>query len=291
MRWLFLFAATLAAADLDRDSLSDKLEQQLPERFVPKFLVSVNDCAVLPAEFAPQESTPRALNRHATLYGFVTPHPNGDIEMHYYHLWSRDCGTRFSHPLDVEHVSVLLRAAGKRWYAVAWMAAGHQGTICDTAHGARAHVLDAAQEGPTVWISHGKHASFLSQSLCSRGCGGDRCEAMVTWRPREIINLGSREYPLHGAVWLESREWSLAPKPHPEFTPAIQTVIAQSNRIANLYPVLVPVKATVFAGDTTLDALGTGANHAGSGVATGANSVTGSLRKAKRAVTNFLQRR
>ena len=296
MRWLLLFAVSgLAAADLDHDNLPDKFEQQLLERFVPKFLVSANDCDVLPAAFAPHEPTPRPLTRTGALYGFVTPHANGDIEMHYYHLWARDCG-RGSHPLDVEHVSVLLHSphpdhSAKHWRAVAWMAAGHQGTICDTAHGARAHLLGAAQQGPTVWVSQGKHASFLSQSWCARGCGGDRCENTQIWHPREIVNLGSVEHPLNGASWIQSHEWPLAAKLHPEFSPAVQTVISHADGITNLYPALVPVKATVLAGGTTLNLFEAGTQHAGSGVATGAASVTGSLRKATRAVGNLFNRR
>ena len=292
MRWFFLFALTLSAADVDQDSLPDKFEQQLLEQFVPRFLVSPSDCAVLPVEFAPREATPRPLARHRTLYGFVTPHASGEIEMHYYHFWVRDCG-RFSHPIDIEHVSVLLRSpdadhSAKHWYAVAWAAAGHQGTICDTAHGVRAHLLNAAQRGPTVWVSHGKHASFLSQERCSGGCGGDRCDSAVPWRPREIVNLGSRDYPLHDAVWVQSS--AFAGKMRSEFTPAIETVLTHSKGIAGLYPVLVPVKATVFAGGATLDALGTGKQYAGHGIITGATVVTNSLRQAKRAASNFLTR-
>lgn len=292
MRSLLLFALTLSAADLDRDSLPDKFEQQLLERFAPRFLVSPTDCAVLPVEFAPGEVKPRTLDAHQTLYGFVTPHATGEVEMHYYHLWVRDCG-RFSHPIDVEHVSVLLRSphadhSAKHWYAVAWAAAGHQGTICDTAHGIRAHLLDAAKKGPTVWVSHGKHASFLSQERCSGGCGGDRCDAVVPWRPQRIVNLGSRENPMNGAAWVQSS--AFAGKLETEFTPDIETVLTHAKGIAGLYPVLVPVKATVFAGDATLDAVGTGGHHAGQGISTGANSVANSLRRAKRAVTNVLSR-
>lgn len=292
MRWLLLLASSLAAADLDQDTLPDKFEQQLLERFVPRFMVSTKDCDVLPAEFARHESAPRPVSRNGTLYGFVTLRDEGEIELHYYHLWARDCG-RGSHPLDVEHVSALLRNpnpdhTAKHWHAVAWMAAGHQGTICDTAHGARAHLLDAAKQGPTVWISQGKHASFLSQKLCSRGCGGDRCENMQPWRPRAVVNVGSVEHPMNGSEWIQSKQWALKQKLRPEFSSSVQTVIAQSEGIANLYPVLVPVKATVFAGDATLDAVGTGKRHAGGGVATGASSVAKSLKKAKRAVSSFL---
>jgi hypothetical protein len=294
MRWFFIFATALAAADLDRDTLPDQFEQKLLERFVPRFMVSANDCDVLPAEFIAGDLMPRAGGRHDTVYGFVTPHVNGEIEMHYYHLWARDCG-RGSHALDVEHVSVLLRSprqeySAKHWYAVVWTAAGHQGTICDTAHGARAHLLDAATKGPTVWISHGKHASFLDRELCGRGCGGDRCDNMIPWKPREVVNLGSADYPMNGAAWVRSQRWALAAKLRPEISPAVQTVLSGAKGIAGLYPVLVPIKATVLAGGTTLDAVDTGKHHTGSGVATGAASVSNSLRKAKNAVNNFLTR-
>ncbi len=295
MRWMFFFVATaLAAADLDRDGLPDAFEQRLLERFAPQFYISAHDCDVEPSEFAAGERVPRATGRAGTLYGFVAPHPNGEIEVHYYHLWARDCG-RGSHALDAEHVSALLRPtkaeyAEKYWRAVAWSAAGHQGTVCDTAHGARAHLLDAARQGPTVWISHGKHASFLSQARCARGCGGDSCEDVRRWTPKRIVNLGAPNDPLNGAVWMQSTNWSLAQKMRLEFTPSVVTVLDHSTEITNLYPVLVPVKATVLAGGSALGAIETGGQQAGAGMLTGASSVSDSIRKAKRAVGNLLNR-
>src|SRR6185503_15971931 len=87
----------LAAQDADHDGLADSLEGELLARFAPTFMVSGRDCDLLPATFAPGEAVPRALARDGQIYGQVFPAIgaglNGAfIEIHYYHLWSLDCG-------------------------------------------------------------------------------------------------------------------------------------------------------------------------------------------------------
>jgi hypothetical protein len=91
--------------DQDADGLPDQFEQQLLERFAPTFFISASDCDAMPAEFAPNSPEPRLVARNGTIYGQVFPRqglamPDRFIEIHYFHLWTRDCG-RAGHPLDV----------------------------------------------------------------------------------------------------------------------------------------------------------------------------------------------
>jgi hypothetical protein len=122
-------AENLPERDSDHDGLSDAQEQALLERFVPKFQVSKKDCAVKPALFAEGVMTPKVLDRDGTIYGQVTARrkmrkEGAAIEVHYYDLWNVDCG-RMGHPLDAEHVSVLLWAKSwdspvEKWRAIYW---------------------------------------------------------------------------------------------------------------------------------------------------------------------------
>jgi hypothetical protein len=213
--------------DFDRDGLDDRFEQEVLLRFKPRFLVSRTECAGLPAEFLPDSLDPETVALNGTIYGQVFPgglqeRPGAYLEIHYYHLWSSDCG-QFGHRLDSEYVSVLARSddssrPAKLWKAVYWYAAAHEGTLCDASNGATAKALDAEEKGATVWISSGKHASFLAEDLChSFGCGGDRCEQMEVLPPGRMINLGEPGRPLNGAVWVDSSEWPLAGKMVPDF--------------------------------------------------------------------------
>src|ERR1051326_9001673 len=103
--------------DADHDGIDDALEAALLERFRPVFMVGSGDCDQLPAEFAattPLGSTPpRAIARNGTIYGQVFRRGSDAgaqlAEIHYYHLWTRDCGKR-GHDLDAEHVAVLIAA-------------------------------------------------------------------------------------------------------------------------------------------------------------------------------------
>ncbi len=170
------------ATDSDADGLSDALEGALLQKFQPRFEISREDCAGEPAQFAPGAVRPTVLAEDGTIYGQAFPRKaaaDGErqIELHFYHLWRVDCG-RLGHPLDAEHVSVLLRGSGSdasQWKAAYWYAAAHEDTVCDASQITRASTLQAEKRGPTVWISRGKHGSFLDEELCRRGCGGDRC--------------------------------------------------------------------------------------------------------------------
>ncbi len=156
-----------------------------------------------------------------TIYGQVFPAKDSidgapAAEIHYYHLWRIDCGPH-GHPLDAEHVSVLVRAskpdlASATWKALYWYAAAHENTVCDVSQIAHASTLHAEDAGPSVWISPGKHASYLNQALCEKGCGADRCENMTALAPAKLVNLGEPGYPMNGSVFIGSSAWPLSAK-------------------------------------------------------------------------------
>jgi hypothetical protein len=227
-------AGAQSAADADADGIDDALEQALLARFLPDFQVGEQDCDLRPARFEAGSITPRRVARDGTIYGQVSPGPRGDgeLELHYYHLWNFDCGAP-SHPLDAEHVSALVRAGGERagpaaagvpadrWTATHWYAAAHEDTACDASHGARAASLDAAAQGPVVWISEGKHASFLDPGVCEKACGADRCDRTVPLAVAAVVNLDERGAPMNGADWIASDAWPLAEKLETDFGDAV----------------------------------------------------------------------
>ena len=99
------------------------------------------------------------------------------------------------------------------WKALYWYAAAHENTVCDVSQIAHASTLHAENSGPIVWISPGKHASYLNQALCEKGCGADRCENMTALAPAKLINLGEATHPMNGSVFIApSPAWPLAAK-------------------------------------------------------------------------------
>jgi hypothetical protein len=253
--------------DSDHDGLSDNLEQALLIQFKPIFMVSQGDCSEVPAEFAPENPNPIVWAEDATIYGQVFPRSFGGttelmVEIHYYHLWKKDCG-RMGHPLDTEHVSVLIRASGtdpisSKWKATYWYAAAHEDTVCDASQISRASTLHAEDHGATVWISAGKHASFLNEELCRRGCGGDICEKMAPLSVSRIVNLGEIGTPMNGALWTSSSRWPLRTKMiRTDFQPPAVTRLESlpESDIAWVNPAKRPAQSTIAASDSTIDAL------------------------------------
>jgi hypothetical protein len=249
--------------DSDGDGLSDIFEDQMLQRFAPRFLVSKADCAGLPAEFAPDVETPRAVAANGTIYGQVTKRRIGEesfVEIHYYHLWNRDCGQK-GHALDAEHVSALVRGnpnepAGT-WKAAYWFAAAHQDTICDVGNGSNAASLKAEENGPEVWISAGKHAAFLNEELCRHGCGGDRCRDSRMMTYRQIINVGEKDALANGAVWVRSKQWPLSAKFDSDFTTVVLALL-DANTAASAIPLdrsRRSAQTAIYTGNVTVGAL------------------------------------
>jgi len=241
-------SAPVRTDDSDGDGLSDELEQAILQRFQPGFIIAKDDCSNAPTAFAPDVSEPTPLPQtDGTIYGQVTPgqvfpakgagsagapEQSALIEVRYYHLWARDCGQR-GHLLDAERVSALLRPAPPEgnndstladdWKALYWFSSAHEGTVCDSSRIHTAASLQAETAGPRVWISKGKHASYLELARCSQGCKADKCAddaelvtstststSMSASRP--VINLGEPGRVMNGATWAGAASWQLSAK-------------------------------------------------------------------------------
>lgn len=277
---IFGGAAECADADRDRDGLSDSFEQALLQQFAPRFMVSRADCAVLPSRFAADSVRPIPAANDGTIYGQAFPRKldGGNlIELHYFHLWNRDCG-RVGHALDAEHVSVLVEPSNglgsQKTRALYWFAAAHQNTVCDASHGAPAVVLDATDRGATIWISAGKHASFLDQKACGLGCGGDRCNGMEQLVYSQVVNIGERDAPLNGAAWINSNQWPLAAKLASDFRALPDLNVAQVVPFHRAWP---SAQATILSGGLTMDALMTSSENTESALYNANGSTTAAL--------------
>jgi len=224
--------------DSDGDGLSDALEQALLVKFFPIFMIGKHDCSSVPSEFVPDSTEPLIKAANGTIYGQVFPvkastQQQPVVEIHFYHLWKQDCGAR-PHELDTEHVSALASASGNdpesaTWTAKYWYAAAHENTVCDVSQIARASTLQAEDRGAKVWISPGKHASYLNETLCQGGCGADRCEEMVVLPPGKLVNLGEPGHPMDGSLFIASARWPLMEKMTATNFPV--TAIARLNQL------------------------------------------------------------
>jgi hypothetical protein len=275
----FLLLLSLLAGsptDQDGDGLDDDFEQQLLEQFQPRFYLAAKECDVRPAEFKPNSTKPIALARNGTLYGQAFPVGEA-IELHFYHLWARDCG-RAGHALDAEHVSAWLELDGGEWRARYWYAAAHEDTSCDRGSAVHADRIHAAWRGPEVWVSRGKHASFLSESICRLGCGADRCEGPERLFPPRIINLGEVDAPRNGAVWIRSQAWPLALKFRSDFSAELRARLEDSDAVQIVTRPNYVAQPMALVGSKTLDSLGIANRH-----------TEGSLKRAYRATRNWLR--
>lgn len=289
------------AQDLDRDGLADALEQALLERFLPTFVLSAGECAGLPASFVPDVEHPRVQERDGTIYGHVSLRSAADatpveIEIKYFHLWARDCG-RPSHALDVERVSALVSAPSRDapmedWQAQYWYAAAHEGTVCDAGSGARATALRAETVGPFVYVSRGKHASYLNRGHCKWGCGSDRCDPGTPLVRAGVVNLGELDHPMNGATWITSRRWSLATKLSSDFDGQRRTRLDGTApwQVLALRVGLRPFQAPILGSDTGLDALVIAGEAALTGVSAASSAVDTAVSSSARATGKALGR-
>jgi hypothetical protein len=213
------------------------------------------------------------------------------MEIQYYHLWERDCGVVTPHPLDVERVVALLVPSEEGWQALYWFAAAHEGTVCDTSNAATAATLGAHSSGPLVWISAGKHASYLHPKLCGqRGCGGDTCREMEDLPPGSLINLGEAQSPLHGAVWTKSKEWPFESKLGRVFQSDLIAQIEDSDDLvlARVNGRLRPTQFSISVAGEAIDALDTASRYGGAGVNAAEKHSGNALAKSWRAIVSAL---
>jgi hypothetical protein len=288
----------LVSIDSDRDGLSDTLEQSLLTRFAPTFMVGKQECSNIPAQFQPDETTPHVTAEDGTIYGQATPALTASstthtIELHYYHLWKTDCGPH-GHPLDAEHVSVLINSTNPdptKWKALYWYAAAHENTVCDVSQISRAATLHAEDHGATIWISPGKHASFLNQNLCTHGCGADRCESMQPLAIHQIINLGELAHPMNGALWSSSPQWPLAAKlTRSDFPsdPIARLETLPPTDIAWFSPGRHPAQGVIAISGNTADAIGTSGDDTLSAISLAGDSTGNALEKSYRKTIHAL---
>ena len=220
--------AGYTGADWDGDGLPDDFEQAVLEKFQPVWKLSAEDCDILTAEFEPYNSIPTVLQRNGTIYGQVffrgTNSSSYFVEAHFYDLWGADCGFFNSHPLDAEHVSVLIRTPDSsqplsEWRATHWYFAAHEDTPCDSSEAVSAGKLNAEDNGATVWVSWGKHAAFSQRRKCNTrgGCGRDRCGDPIITHMAVPVNVGEPGMPLNGATWTSSEQWPLLQKMDTDF--------------------------------------------------------------------------
>jgi hypothetical protein len=171
--------------DSDGDGLSDAVEADLAQRFLPNLSLH------------PQDTCP--------LGGIVyraRPHPMDSslVLVFYDHLYERDCGIG-SHTGDAESFSITVSLAKNAVTAV--KAISHRGTTCEkiTSCGTCGTLAacDLAPSGkPRVYASRGKHGTYVQKSACSvfSLCPDDCAEGDQQGVP--LINLGEPSAHLVG---------------------------------------------------------------------------------------------
>jgi hypothetical protein len=288
--------------DSDHDGISDPVEQALLEQFRPNFMVAAHDCSNLPAEFQVDVKAPQPKIENGTIYGqvFLSKESTANspaAEIHYYHLWRRDCGGH-GHPLDSEHVAVLVRASDTNlpsatWKAVYWYAAAHEKTVCDVSQIARASTLHAEDHGARIWISAGKHGSYLNETLCNRGCGADRCEEMVALAPGKLINLGEPGHPMNGSQFIASSTWPLGNKMAITNFPAAPVARLnqlQDTDIALFNPGRHPAQGIIAISSSTEQAIAGGGHSTTTAISTAGDSTGDAVSTAGDSTGNALQK-
>jgi hypothetical protein len=181
----------------------------------------------------------------------------------------------------------MTRDAASNWKALYWYAAAHENTLCDASQIARAATLDGELQGPVVWISRGKHASFLSSAKCAHGCGGDKCVAMQAMTIARLINLGESSSAMNGTAWANSGQWPLADKmSHSDFADdrTAQADATAATAIAWANPGKHKVQSAIHGGNSAFVGTAGGLNASGAAVDS-AQSGTGDALNAAKAGT------
>lgn len=279
--------------DSDRDGLSDDFEQTLLQKFQPTIMISASDCSSRPAKFKAGDAHPKVDAQDGTIYGQVFPVSKTTVEVHFYTLWDRDCG-KVSHPLDVEHVSGLISIEGPEPRALYWYAGAHEKTMCDISSGARSVAIDAADHGPRVWSSTGKHAMYFTQSKCNSGsgCGADSCADNVELAPSgPVINLGELHSPANGSTWVASPAWLLHDKMGTDFPPAVTAMLdaTRGDTVATVRG-RSTFRGTIQVSDTVLESGESAAQHTGAAIDTANTHTSNSLGRAATATGHSLKR-
>jgi hypothetical protein len=286
--------------DSDGDGISNELEQSLLTQFAPTFMIGKKDCSDVPSEFRPGDATPVVAAENSTIYGQVfwaksSTRKQPVAEIHFYHLWRVDCGPH-GHALDTEHVSALVQASegdldAATWRATFWYAAAHENTVCDVSQIARASTLQAEDHGAKVWVSPGKHASYLNETLCRRGCGADKCEVMTTLGPGKLINLGEIGHPMNRSLFIASSRWPLAQKMESTNFPAsaiARVDVLPETDIAWFNPGRHPAQGVIAVSDTTGEAIANSGRNTTDAISTAGDSTDSAISVAGDSTQNAL---
>jgi hypothetical protein len=118
-----------------------------------------------------------------------------------------------------------------------------------------------------VWISPGKHASYLDARLCHAGCGADICERMVPLPKGRVVNLGEVGQPMNASLFARSSAWPLAMKMQQTNFPAEPIARLQrlpETEIAWFHPGRHPAQGVIAISSTTEGAIGKGGTQTAS---------------------------
>jgi hypothetical protein len=174
---------------------------------------------------------------------------------------------------------------------VYWFAAAHEATVCDASQVAAAKALDAEGQGATVWLSAGKHGAFLSEPMCTQGCGGDRCVEMAPLVVARVINLGEPGVAMHGATWVKSPAWPLAAKMQSDFSAAAIARLEHGEGVpVEMNGAHGSVKGTIYVANSVANGVGASAANTGDALDTADVKTEGALAKSAKATGGALKK-
>ena len=160
-------------------------------------MVGVQDCSGIPTEFRPGVKKPEPETDDGTIYGQVFPSKAAGgalptAEIHYYHLWRRDCGA-----MVMRWIPSMCRCSCARPAAISIPQHGRRCTgilqptktlFAMKSQIARASTPHAVNHGARIWIIPGKEASSGTGSLGLAGCGETNVQHACL-EPGKLINL------------------------------------------------------------------------------------------------------
>ncbi|HEY9138002.1 MAG TPA: hypothetical protein VIM67_06990, partial [Terriglobus sp.] len=151
--------------------------------------------------------------------------------------------------------------------------------------------LHSEHDGANIWISSGKHASFLKEELCNHGCGGDVCVNSKPLHATTVINLGELHHEMNGSNWITSPAWPLAEKMRrSDFIDARVNRLLQlpQTDVAWANPEKRPAQAAILGGNATIDGTLVGLRSTDTAMSLASNKTGGALGTAKRATGHAL---
>lgn len=172
--------------DLDRDGLSDSLEDRLAQSFFPQLWFDPGEDCTAPAN----------ANQPGTALARVRPHPSDPsrIAITYVTLYREDCGDVFGvtgHPGDLEPFAITLApnpSCPGGYGIVQAKSVAHAGTVTETVD--QLELNNTCSWGP-AYAAENKHGVYFSLSSCDAGgfLGSDHCGQSFAL-PWQSYNVG-----------------------------------------------------------------------------------------------------